>query len=283
MLIKPTQDEAENQIDFAWALAQDPSRSGYPTFTDGVKTREDFEALCRSGFTSKIRRVLLYLENGMPAGWIQFFYEAENLYLQTEIFNISCDIRRALEEFLSYCAENFPGYTLYLGFPADNTDAVSCLQALGLPCVERSYNDVFHFEDYEPRLELPGVVRVTKENYADFRKLHESVQGDMYWNCERLYDALDRWMIWMYDKKNVPAAAIYCMDGADICEIFGVDFAGNVFSGEAFFALITKAMNVCKEKGMKHMVFFNDAESQQATLDAGFHCVGEYVLFLGKG
>ena len=42
MLIKPTREEGETYIDFAYELALDPSRSGYPTYADGIKTKEDF-------------------------------------------------------------------------------------------------------------------------------------------------------------------------------------------------------------------------------------------------
>jgi len=43
MLIEPTKEQVEKYLDFCYGLALDPTRSGYPTYTDGVKTREYFE------------------------------------------------------------------------------------------------------------------------------------------------------------------------------------------------------------------------------------------------
>jgi len=34
--------ELEKYLDFAYGLALEPSYSGYPTYADGVKTRQDF-------------------------------------------------------------------------------------------------------------------------------------------------------------------------------------------------------------------------------------------------
>ena len=100
MLIKPTAEEAERYIDFAYELALDPARSGYPTYTDGIKTKEDFAETCRYAFSYDGREVLLYLENGVVAGWIQFLFEKEDCYLETNIFNIAGSVSAALKEFI---------------------------------------------------------------------------------------------------------------------------------------------------------------------------------------
>lgn len=282
MLIKPTAQEAEKYIDFAYELALDPSRSGYPTYTDGIKTKEDFVEMCRRGVTKDNREVLLYLENGIVCGWIGFFYEEENRYLQTDVFNIAGDIHRALEEFIEYCAANFTGYDLYLGFPGDNKDVIDCLTRMGWPCEERSYNDVLFLDRYETQPELPSVVRVTKDNFDDFRKLHTQIEGEMYWNSDRLYAALDQWDIWMYYDEGKPAAAIYYMDARVLVEIFGLDFDNNRYDENIFCGLLAKALNECKRQGKQYVVFFNDDESQPGALRMGFRCVGEYVLFTKK-
>lgn len=283
MLIKPTQEEGETYIDFAYILSQDPSRSGYPTYTDGIKTKADFTEACRRGLTRDNRRVLLYLENGIVSGWIQFFFEEDSRYLQTDIFNISGSIPVALQEFSLYCEENFPGYTLYLGFPGENTSAVRCLEDEGWMCLERSWNDVLSFENYQLKEEKGDIVKVTRENFVDFRCLHQPVEGDMYWNCSRLLDCLDEWAIWMYYDRGKPEAAVYFRDEEILCEIFGVDFAGNSYDEEIFCRLVRKALNECFLQGKKYMVFFNDEETQRSALRLGFNCVGEYVLYVKKG
>ena len=36
------EDEFDKYIDFAYELATDPAKSGYPTYADGIKTKERF-------------------------------------------------------------------------------------------------------------------------------------------------------------------------------------------------------------------------------------------------
>lgn len=280
MLIKPTAEEAEKYIDFAYELALDPARSGYPTYTDGIKPKEDFIDTCRWGLTHDDRRVLLYLEDGVVSGWIQFSFE--DGYLETNIFNISGDIPRALAEFTDYCEENFAGCKLCMGFPGDNKDAIGYLSQNGWYCEEQSYNNVLFFDNYEPRAENANVVKVTRENYSDFRRIHERVQGDMYWNADRLYDAMEEWDIYLYFEDREPVAAIYCRDCDILMEIYGVDFKDGCYQKNAFQALVTKVLNECKRSGKKNMGFFGDKENQSDILDLGFHCVGDYVLFAKK-
>lgn len=280
MLIKPTAEEAEKYIDFAYELALDTTRSGYPTYADGIKTKADFAEACRWGLTKEGRQVLLYLEESVVSGWIQFFFETEDPYLQTTVFNISGNTAKALEEFVSYCGEHFPGYKVYLGFPSENKAAVDYLASQNWSCEERSFNDVLFFDDYELREESCDVAKIDRENFSDFRMLHQSVEGDMYWNSDRLLEALDSWTIWLLYEENQPAAAIYYRDAEILMEIFGVDFREGIYREDVFRTLVTKALNECKHSGKKSMVFFNDGESQQAVLDLGFRCVGEYVLFV---
>ena len=280
MLIKPTIKEAEQYIDFAYKLALDPARSGYPTYTDGIKPKDDFIDTCRRGLTRADRQVLLYLEEGIVSGWILFLFE--DGYLETNMFNIAGSIPQALAEFTEYCAENFAGCKLCMGFPGDNKDAIGYLSQNGWSCEERSYNNVLFFEEYELRPEAADLVKVTRENYSDFRKIHERVQGDMYWNADRLYDAMDEWDIYLYCEDQEPSAAIYCRDCEILMEIYGVDFEDGHYHREVFRELVTKALNDCKRHGKKNMGFFGDYENQTDILDIGFHCVGEYVLFVKK-
>lgn len=281
MLIRPTAEEAEKYIDFAYELALDPTRSGYPTYTDGIKTKEDFVESCRFGFSRDDRQTLLYLENGTVSGWIKFLLEKESGYIETNIFNIAGNFQYALQEFVAYCRENFAGYRVYMGFPGDNQAAVDYLTKIGWPCEEHSYNNVLFFENYELIPESENIVRVTRENYVDFRKLHEAVQGSMYWNADRLYESLDHWDIFMCHENGEPTAAIYNRDAEILMHIYGVDYQNNIYQPEAFRILMAKTLNECKRNNKTSMVFFGDEENQQDALAMGYHCVGEYVMFAG--
>lgn len=280
MLISPTAQEAEEYIDFIYGLALDPARSGYPIYTDGIKTKEDFIESMRKGFKDAHRGNFLYAENGTACGWIQYSFLEADRYLQTEIFNISGSITNALSEFIRFCEANYGGYTLYLGFPAENREAISCLEAAGWTCIEKAYNDVIFFDSYVPGPEDDAVVRVDRENFADFRILHGPVEKDMYWNSDRLYAALDEWDIYLYYRDGVPSGAVYYTSDAVSAEIFGVDFRNERYDETVFKKLLTRVLNACKETGKKHMVCFNDDLTQKAILEMGFRCVGQYILHI---
>lgn len=279
MLRRPTAKEAEQYIDFAYKMALDPERSGYPTFTDGIKTKEDFIETCRYAFTREDRRVLLYMENGSVSGWIQFIIEEEDRYLEMNVFNIAGDIPNALKEFTEYCAENFADYTICMGFPGENRAAIHYLAEAGWCCEEQSYNNVLFFDQYELLPEDADVVKVTNENYSDFRKLHAPIEGNMYWNSDRLYDALEDWKIFVYYEHGEPAGAIYNRDAKTLMHIYGVDYRNNVYNAEVFRILMAAALNECKRNGKKYMVFFGEAQDQADALALGYTCIGEYVLY----
>ena len=116
---------------FAWELAQDRTRSGYPTYTDGIKTEQNFIERERKAFSRENEEILLFEQNGQVEGWIHYRYEKADCYLDICAFNIRANTKAAVAEFLSYIEERFPGYELYLGFPRSNTDAVSCLEENG--------------------------------------------------------------------------------------------------------------------------------------------------------
>ena len=282
MLRKPSREDAMQYQELLYGLALDRTRSGYPTYTDGIKTKEQFLQMLQEGFSSPNRENLLYEENGRAAGWIQFFVIHQDAYLQTEVFNIAAGTETALKEFEAYCRVNYSGYTLYLGFPADNRDAVSYLENAGWSCAERAHNDIAHLDDKACREADPMICPVTKENFDDFRQLHSGVEGDMYWTSERLYQALDNWKIFLYSREGRPAGAVYFTGSGQTAEIFGVDFADGAFREDICLSLLQKVKQECQKAQMRHFVFFSGDREHLCAGKAGFSCVGEYVLYCGK-
>lgn len=218
----------------------------------------------------------------MLCGWIHYYFIPEDHYLQLRAFCISEGMEDALTAFLAFTRDQYPGSELYLGFPKENPAAVAFLDGQGFPRIEESYNDVLHFCDYTLHPENPNVIPITRENYSLFSALHS--QQDMYWNSERILQVMNQWQIYVLLREGEAAGAIYCMTEDDkvSSEIFGVDFPHGVYNGETFRDLLTVALNHEKRRGVGHMVFFNDAETQADALACGFHCVGEYVCFLVK-
>lgn len=275
-------EEFDRYLDFAYALACNLTRSGFPTYADGVKTREDFIRMSRRALTDDTEEILLFEQEGKVSGWIHYFVIPEDRYLQTCAFCIEEGTREALAEFINFARERFPGYACYLGFSTENTEATAALDGWGWERIEESYCDALDFASYELQAEHPDVLGVTKDNYPLFAALHDQ-KTDMYWNTERIYEALDQWGIFLLlrDGSEKAAGAIYyrLWDDTSMSEIFGVDYPGGVYDGEVYRMLLTAVLNAEKRRGVRHMVCFHEQEEQPDALACGFRCVSPYVCF----
>ena len=277
MLTPLKKEDFDKYIDFVYALALDPARSGYPTYTDGIKTRADFVERAQKAFERENEQILLYERDGETAGWIHYYYLAADKYLDTCSFCIADGMADAIAEFTAFAREHFPGSELYMKFPGENTQAEAALEADGFACIERDFNDVFELDRYEPRQQDPDVVPVTRENFDLFRALH-APHEDMYWNSDRLLADMDEWRLLLYMPGGVPAGALQARKDSEMGEIFGLFFPAGYNAG-AYRALVTAALNGAKADGAGSMVFFNDAETQADALALGFRCVGEYMCY----
>lgn len=278
MLKTATEAEITQYMDFAYDLAMNPATSGYPAYFDGIKTKEDFISVAWRSYRETDREILLFIHEGTVEGWVQLYVLPEDNYLQTEGFNIRNHTETALAELIEHCCEHYLGYELYFGFPADNHAAVTCLQSLGWPCTERSWNQVLHMKDYHLRAGSLNVRKVTRENFKDFRRIHSQYDDGMYWNCQRIFDAFEKWHIYLYYREEKPAGAIFYFDG----EIFGLTFDGGSFDEKIYADLLTTAANDHKERSLEYIVFFQDEEYWSAAREMGFQRIGRYWLFEHK-
>ncbi len=279
MLIPLKREEFDQYIDFIYALALDPAKSGYPTYADGIKTKADFVNRSLRAFERENEGILLYERAGRTAGWIHYYYLSEDKYLDTCSFCVEDGMGDAIEEFVAFAHERFPGSELYLGFPGENTQAKAVLEAEGFTCIERAFNDVFDLGRYEPRQPNTDVIPVTRENFELFRALHAGHE-EMYWNSDRLLANMDDWRLLLYMPGGVPMGALQARKDSEMGEIFGMFFPA-AYDAEAYWALVTAALNGAKADGAGSMVFFNDRESQADALALGFRCVGEYMCYQG--
>ena len=275
MLVKATREDIEQYMDFAYLIALDQTRSGYPLFSDGVSTKEQFVNHVWKGYENDDRDILLFMIDGVMEGWIQFFYIEQDRYLQTNGFLINKNTEQALAEFMEYAGVHFAGYDLYLGFPRRNSRAITFLQKHGGRLIEESYHDIFVFDVSAIQQEATGLVKVTESNFSEFREIHQT-DPDTYWSSERIYSTLNEWVIYLLYRDGI-AIGYVCARGG---EIFGLGYRDNIFDQCTYKALVTVILRDLKAAGYRHMIFFNDEESQSAALDMGFTCVSEYVLYV---
>ena len=131
MLRVCSKEEFLRYADFVWELAQDLTRSGYHTYCDRIKTREDFMERRLAAFDREAEEILLFEQEGKVQGVIHYYWIPEDHYLQTICFNTNTAAEQALAEFMDWIGRRFPGYDVYLGFPAENRAAVTWLAGQG--------------------------------------------------------------------------------------------------------------------------------------------------------
>ena len=182
MLRLCSKEEFDQYVDFAYDLALDVTKSGYPTYCDGVKTKEMFIERSLKAFDRETEQMLLFELEGEVQGLIHYYWIPDDLYLDTCLFLVNKETEQALSEFLTFARERFPGYDLFLGFPADNHAAVSFLAGQGFECIEDDYNNTSLLDHLERFPENENIVRIQKDNYKLFEMLHSQTDDDMYWN-----------------------------------------------------------------------------------------------------
>ena len=278
MLSLCSKDEFNRYTDFAYALALDLTKSGYPTYCDGVKTKTMFVERSLKAFDRETEQMLLFELEGEVQGLIHYFWIPDDHYLETCLFLINRETEQAISEFLIYARENFPGYDLFLGFPAENRSAVSFLSGQGFECIENDYNNTAFLFELEAIPESSSIVRIRKENYTIFRRLHSQIEGDMYWNSERIYDDLDNWTIYVKEKDGKPQGAVYYTDVNDgWFEIFGIDIDQGIYDPVIYKELLSAALFDARSRNGKVMTLFCDEEYEEAARECGFKCVGNYL------
>ena len=271
-LLEPS--EFGTYIEFAYDLSQDMTRSGYPTYCDGIKTKENFISRTKKSFERPTEDVLLFVEDGQVEGLIHFQHLEEDRYLQTFVFNIRRDTETALAEFVDWCRDRWPGSDLHLGFPAENEEALSWLEGVGVPCIARSWNYQIFLAQYTPLPDSPDVRRITAENFEEFAAVHSKIEGDMYWNCDRVRETLDNWAIFVTGEGDTAGELLMTDKRGEYQEIFALEYADE----NAFRGLLTAALNHLKTHKMKYLTFFVDSgEEGKILTQLGFQLVGGYV------
>lgn len=284
MLTPITETNFNKYIDFAFDLSLDQTKSGYPTYTDGIKTKEDFIASAKKAFSSSSGGILLFAYGEKAEGWIQYYYLTEDKYLSTNVFCVNTHTEAALKDFISFSEKGFKGYDLYFGFPESNVKAVNYLSQNGFECIEDDFNNSFFFEEYTPLPQSKAVKKITRENFEDFRRLMDAQTDDTtYWNSDRIFEALDKWSIYGFYRNGELLGAVYFTDNGLMLEIFGFVFSSPYPFDEGIYRdLLITVLNAGKKDGAKYMTYFCEKEYQPIVSELGFKYIGEYVCYIKR-
>lgn len=277
MLTLMSSEDFKAHADWAYGLALDLTRSGYPTYADGIKTREDFISRGRSGMARENEEMLLFRVDGQVCGWIHWYWLPEDQYAQAIGFLMASHTEAALMEFVAHATEKCSGYALHMGFPTDNTCAVRGLQQNGFRLLEQSVHHELFFDRYQLR-EVPREVSLMSGNddEAAFRALHTAT--DLYWTAERILNDRTNWRVYLYRDGSRPTAALYAhISAGGWPEIFGI--VGDVHPA-AYCALLIACLNDGKAAGATHMTYFEEDERTLPILaELGFEVVSRYVCY----
>ena len=217
MLKKLEKQDFDRYVEFAYELALDMTKSGYPTYADGIKTKKDFIDRARKAFSRDGEEILLFERGGKATGWIHYYHLPEDRYLDTCSFCVAEGMGEALAEFIAFAHDQFPGSELYLGFPKENMEAVEVLDTCGFERLEERYNDVLDFDHYILRPESKDVISIMRDNFQLFADIHSQYDKDMYWNSERILKAIDEWRIFVLLRKEKTVGAIYILAEMSLC------------------------------------------------------------------
>ncbi|MDE5856053.1 MAG: hypothetical protein K2H06_03300 [Anaeroplasmataceae bacterium] len=282
MLIKLTKEELEKYIDFAYEISLDLSKSCYPTYADGIKTKKDFIEIAKKSFEKENDEIYLFYYEDKLEGWIHYYYIPEDQYFACETFSIQNHMDVAFEEFFKHIEIQFRGYEFYFGCSINNKAAIEALKTNGFEKIEESQVCLLDFDDYKIREENKKIKKITKENYNDFRTLHSPYDEEMYWNCDHLLEDIDNWYIYVLYENKIPVAAIYFVASSMLLEIFGIDYKEGIFNDNYMESLMTKALNQGKSLGPKHMYYFAEEQDINVLKHLGFKVFDTYVCYLKR-
>ena len=279
MLLRAEEKDIATYADLAYACALQGSTSSYPCYADGIKTKADFLTAAHRAVQAQTEELLLFSENGRVLGWLSYEWIAQDKYLALQSCNLCDNTAQALTELSGRLRERFPGYAAYFGFPEENREAVSFLRENGFFCIERSQNHSFFFQKHPPApFSDPAVVRITRDNFHMLRAVYHP-DAKTYWNCERLYKALDDWHIFVYREGETPLATVFFSGKNGWFEIFGLEFSDGVFRPSVCRCLLSSALSACRELGADYMTYFCTEAETEILRRLGFVRIGTYLLY----
>lgn len=281
MLEKLKKNEFDKYIDYAYNLSQNMKTASYPIYTDGIKNKNDFIQTAYRSFDLEFDEILLYKENNEVKGWIHYYYDSDDNSILAVTFLCDKLYNLMIKEFISYIKNKYPLSRICLGFPTQNEQACKELINNGFELVEASINNVLHTDVYKEKKCSNYAMKLDKKDFDLFRNLHDSIDIDIYWNSDRIYNDFENWRIYIYKESDKVVGAIYSLDASILLEVFGIDYLNNIVKKEIYENLLTAFINDAKNEGIKHIVYFNEYEEELQFLKSiGFESLGEYRYYI---
>lgn len=274
MLRKIETTEFEELVEFAYEVSQDLSKTSFPVYTDGIKTKQDFLLRSRDGIQREGEEILVFQKNGQVEGWVHYFTIPSAKYIVMCNMSIRSGYAEAFAELLEYWKQEYPGYLWSVYFPEENQEIAAFMKEHHYEEKSREIVDVLAFQDYEKKEDNGHVVEIQQNNFSVFREIHQPHEQGMYWTSERIENTLDNWAIYAYKENDQYIGAVYYNGkGSQNLEIFGIDLLPEVDNPNVIRELLISALNGAKDAGANSMYFFNDESTHEIAKKVGFRCV----------
>lgn len=268
-------DDIDARIDEFWFVALDLTRSTYPTYTDGIKTREDFADTLHRAAGADWGEVLLHVHGDEVNGLI-VIDQVDEEYVSLRVCLTYAHQRECLNEVLAHIVAKHAGRTLWLGFAPENADLLALARENDFGLLDDSTNWTLHLDDWAMQPEDAHVVAVKRTNYADFRAVWTDT--GMYWNADRIWEAFDQWTLHVYRDEQGVLGAVACMNDDVAAEIFGFQCVAGC--DECIHrALLVSCINAVKSVGTRHLTYFTDRGEAEWIAETGFRRVSDYVCY----
>ncbi len=160
MLRKLQTREFQELSEFVYDLSLDLSRTSFPVYTDGIKTKQQFLKRSEDGLHRSDEEVLIFEKDGNTEGWIHYYVIPADKYLGICSMSIRSGYAEAFDELLAYWKEKYPQHRFSLYFPEENHEIMDYMPAHGFQDRSQEVVDVLLFRNYELQHESKNVTRI---------------------------------------------------------------------------------------------------------------------------
>lgn len=271
MLRRAEMMEVPRLLECFWPVAQDLTRSGYPTYTDGIKTFADFSQQVLRALTEEWGEVLIWRTDDGEKGLL-VIDEVDEEHVSLPVCLCKGVQHVFLTEAFAYVRGRHPGKILWWGFAPENAELLRFVREQDFELLDDTAN--WNIDLTRADAGASEAVPVMAENEAYFRSLW--TDETMYWNADRILSDPSKWLLYV-----TKGGAVACMAEDAMLEIFGFQYRSG-FNGEAFQALMQAVLLGGKARQARYLTCFADAAESELLRPLGFRRVSEYLCYQKK-
>lgn len=251
---------------YAWTLCGDLKMRSYPLYSTQAGLLREFEKCA-----GKDGCVLLgYFKEGRLAGVLSGFAIPRDHYLQTT--GLYADSGAVVNALLSEIERGHEALEKYVGVTEQNTAAAGVLAARGYLIADTGREYRVPVRNFHPAGDGSAVIRISRENWRCYAKIHDARFPDIYWTSARLLEDLDHWIALL-----LPGDVEACLfaktrgkcGNRDLTEIFGLSAGDNVSALSLLAGLSREMAGDSAVQEVMHLYGGEEWEERVLT-DSGF-------------